>query len=124
MGFVSSPFDTRLWKVGGALYSEIDWKAMPIRPSGGNAPLANCGVYSVAAPNVCEHTYDIHASKLAENKTKGSTYSLSTNADIIRILLALHSGTFGTFVSKLELLSEIVRGRAGRWVIQRVPITV
>lgn len=46
------PSDTRVWKTGLAPYDEIDWKAIPIKPSAGNCELSNPEEYVVAAPSV------------------------------------------------------------------------
>ena len=55
-GFVSWFWARRLWKTGGALYTEINWYAMPMRPSGGKLERVKLEEYELAAPSVCFFT--------------------------------------------------------------------
>ena len=47
------PSETNVWNTGGALKSEMDWNAMPIKPSGGETSSANPDEYCDAAPTRC-----------------------------------------------------------------------
>lgn len=74
MGSVSSYLEIRAWNTGGALYSEIDWKAMPIRP--GKTPLDKAEEYWAAAPNVCEHAYDVESEHFCGTQNKKAPHTV------------------------------------------------
>jgi hypothetical protein len=51
---VTTPWEMRVWNGGDALYTDIDWNAIPIRPSAGNWSVSKLSEYWVAAPRVCD----------------------------------------------------------------------
>src|SRR6266851_2463313 len=102
----------------------MDWKAIPNISSGGNSLASKPVEYWVAAPSVCGYAYDVACEHFAANEKKkklGSAYNLAINDNNISIFLAAHGGPIA--ISERELLPEIARGGAGRWVILRVPCT-
>jgi hypothetical protein len=53
IGKVNTPSEMRVWNTGGALNFDMDWNAMPTRPSAGMRLLPNPEA-RVAAPRVCD----------------------------------------------------------------------
>jgi hypothetical protein len=98
----------------------MDWNAMPSTPSGGKVLVSKCGEYRVAAPSVCPNAFDEECEHVPEKKD-GTTYSLSSDADIVSIFLTVHGGAIA--IRNTELLPGVHRGRASRRVIERVPVT-
>jgi hypothetical protein len=66
-GSFSTPSETRVWNGGDALKTAMDWKAMPIRPSGGNWLISKPIEYCDAAPSVCEFAYYVVCEYFAAN---------------------------------------------------------
>jgi hypothetical protein len=102
---VNTPSEMRVWNTGDALNADIDWNAMPIRPSVWKfLPIFNSWV---AAPRVCDLAWCGMSASDIERKG-GSSYSQARNLDNICKLLA--NNNLSTCVGQCELLREILRG--------------
>lgn len=78
----------RVWNTGGELLTDMDWKAMPIRPSAGNWLLSKPEEYCVAAPSVWSLASVWHVSVKGWEKRWGvSAYRQACDVDDIGILL-------------------------------------